>query len=399
MPLAHLAPLVIFIVVGLAVSVVAGRATGTLWPTVTAFVLRCAAALVLYSVFGLFAPDAVYYDSTAQDLVAGGDPAISAGKEGWPYLLAGIYGVFGDVPQLGLVVGAAFASSTVPVTGRIAELLQLPKLPAAWFAALFPMTIVWGSLLLRESLSWFFLATSALALVGIVKASRRWPYVVLFLVSLVALSYARGPSTLVIGVAGVVALALTVGRRRLISLAAVTAAVLAVVALTPLRDRILDILVRSDLESIDSSKEVLAMASTGWPIAQSGGFAGVLESVGIAAPRVLFGPYPWEWLWVPLPLVADVVLWLLVLGLSGYGIWSLARRRDALLLLLPAAAILASLTIGSANYGTMQRLRVQAVVFLVPLAAAGLVRLLRVVRDRRGRDRRTDAEALAPGAE
>lgn len=380
----HVSSIVLFSVAGLAISYLFGKLAGVLVATVSAFVLRCTAALAIYAAFGLLAPDAFYYDSVATDITAGSSVEISAGKEGWPLILAGIYVVFGPSPELGLIVGATMSTLVVPLVAQTADLLGLPRQAASWVAALFPMTIVWGSLLLRESLTWFLLALCALGLVGLAKGERRWPYAITFLVALVGLSYARGPAALLMGVAGLLALAIVSRGTKLLVLAGSTLLAVGLVVLTPARERLLALLDRNSLDTIDAARETLSTeAETGWPLANSSGILGFIEAVSIATPRVALGPFPWEWLVTPAPLVADVILWVFVLGLVGVGIKLLPRLRDSLLLVLPSLAVAASLVLTSSNYGTMQRLRVQAVILLIPLAGAGIARLGRIHRDRR----------------
>lgn len=73
-----------------------------------------------------------------------------------------------------------------------------------------------------------------------------------------------------------------------------------------------------------------------------------------------------------IPLALDGLIWLVLLGFTIRACFILKDRRLAVLL-LPAAALLAALIIGSGNYGTMERLRVQSAFLMVPVAVAGFL--------------------------
>ena len=72
------------------------------------------------------------------------------------------------------------------------------------------------------------------------------------------------------------------------------------------------------------------------------------------------------------PFALDAVLWLTILGFAVLGWWRAPNRLELLLVVLPALALTGALMLTSGNYGTMQRLRVQTSVLLIPVAAGGL---------------------------
>lgn len=375
--------LVLFILVGLASVAASGSAAGVMAPSIVAFTLRLAAALVVFGTVGLFSPDAEYYDSLARQIVAGPvSVEITAGKEGWPYLLAGIYSTFGPHPALGLVVSATLGALVVPVVARTSLLLGLPSGGASWLAALFPMTIVWSSLLLRESLTWLLLALCTWCLAGLVTAKLRWPYAVGLIAALTVLSTARGPAVLIMVLGGFIALFTLFRWRERFVLTALTIAGFGLILLSPLRSFWLEVLGNSSPETVADGAGILRESSTAFPEVRSSGLLGTLESLWIASPRVIAGPLVWEWPWLPLPLIADGVLWVVIIVLAVVGIKSLNKRMHAIVMISPASLFLASLIVGSGNYGTMQRLRMQAVIILLPLTGAGIERMWNAILHR-----------------
>ena len=133
------------------------------------------------------------------------------------------------------------------------------------------------------------------------------------------------------------------------------------------RDRIIALGSRD----IDESRDVLSASSTAWPSDST--FVEVL-------PRVALGPFAWETTFLPLPLMVDALAWFLLVTLTVVGVVVMKRRSFSLLLILPAVALLVSLVVTSGNYGTMQRLRLQAAIFLIPLAGQGVSWLIGRIR-------------------
>ena len=117
-----------------------------------------------------------------------------------------------------------------------------------------------------------------------------------------------------------------------------------------------------------------------------------------SALRVAFGPYPWEWPGLGAPFAFDAVCWLTVLMLAVLGWWCASNRLRLLLVVLPALALAGALMVTSGNYGTMQRLRVQTSVLLIPVASAGFTLIAARWRSRRSnRDQVADSRGPASG--
>ena len=175
-----------FIVVGLGASLFAGHYSRTLAPTAVSFGVHIVAALLVYQLVGLGAPDAEYYDTAASSLASGGpEVSVTVGKEGWVLILAAIYSRIGHYPELGLILNATFAALTVCVAGLTASRLNMPVRATAWITAVFPSGIIWSSFLLRESISWLLTGLFFLAFAGLARGKVRWLDLALALTALV----------------------------------------------------------------------------------------------------------------------------------------------------------------------------------------------------------------------
>lgn len=346
--------------------------TDTIAPALVGFILRLAFAFAAYATLGLSAPDAEYYDQSALALATGADARITEGKEGWPSLLAWIYSTYGHAPHLGLLINCVFGALTVSLVGSLAAQLGTPKRLAAWIWSVFPFSILWGSLLLREAITWFLLVLFTLAIVRVARKSAIWPAAGLAASALTALFLFRGTLAITVGAAGLLAVAI-LGKH--VKSTIVATGILAILVLaTPLGSRAINIITSFSLDSINTSRLALGTtASTGWPVIEITDVNSAISTLFIAMPRVLLGPFPWEWPTVGIILAFDALCWLLVAWGIIMGIRQ-ARRSELLIPLLIAAAILGALIVTSGNYGTSQRLRIQATVILVPVVAAGFTR-------------------------
>lgn len=383
--------------VGLIVVFVAGYHSRVLAPAMVSYVVHYAASLSVYSYFGLFAPDAKYYDNAAQSLALGStDVSVTAGKEGWINILATIYQHVGHSPQLGLIFNAIVAALTVVIVAVTASVLSMPVRISAWLACLLPTSLIWSSLLLRESLTWLLIASCALGFAGIAVSKHKWPYVAALAIALPALLSVRGTAAVLVAAAGCLAIALVY--HRLAPFLALGGLGLIAAMISPLGARLDAIVGGYSLDSINTSRDSLSRsAETGWPTVDITGPYSAFEALAVTTPRVLFGPFPWEWGAISPILALDALVWLVILGLATYGFLQSGQKRTTLVLVLPATALVLALILTSGNYGTMQRLRLQSTIFLLPLAAAGLVELWRIARPRRRMRSATVAGQIAQG--
>lgn len=330
-----------------------------IWPTLIGYVVHWVVAFGTFAAAGLLVPDAVLYDEMA--LGEHPESPLPLGKEGWTLLLTGLYRIFGHNPGVGLAVNVLAATVTTGVIARTATHLGLPGTRSAWIAALWPSGILWSSLLLRESITWMFLALCMLGFAGLATSPKWRTYGLVLLVSAVGLFEFRGTAALIAVAAG--GIALLIARRNYLLLAAATIAA-ALVVTGPLGAPIRDVFGQYSLERILYSRQWLSEnATTGFPI----------DNLWEVLVRVLIGPLPWEWGVVGPIFALDGVVWVLMVILAVRGWQESGDRRLILILVLPAVALWVSLAVNSGNYGTMQRLRALPELLLLPLAAAGSV--------------------------
>jgi hypothetical protein len=345
-------------------------------PLAVGFVARMLCALWAYVLVGMFSLDAVHYDLLGSQIasvwrhVEGATvPAIGVGKDAFPYMLGVIDFLFGNNPMLGLIVNVTAGTLLIAVVAATTKRIGGNPKAGAWITALFPPLLVWGDLLLREAITWLIMGVIVWALVRLAGRLTDWFAWGAVTVSSFALLGFRGSATLIVAGAAILALAF-VQKRWWVTLAAAAAAVVvAIIAISRYR-----------LPNIDAIRASLATARTGsFPVAPSTDPLGSLWAIVRIVPKVLLGPYPWEWLQTGLPFALDAMLWLAVLWFVFRG-WKRSTNRRVLgVIILPAVALLLALAVTSGNYGTMQRLRVQSTVMILPLAAVGLRR--RVIDD------------------
>lgn len=368
-----------------------GKKAGVLAPTVVAYFAHLAVALAFYLTSGLWAPDAMHYDDLAQQFMAAWTgnrdltPFVTAGKEGFPTLLAVLYGAFGHLPFVGILVNIAASTLVVPVSASAARLLggQSTR-QAAWLAGMFPSVLIWGSLLLREALTWLMLAVILRGLAGIVtqrgSVAWNWALAVLPILPLLTL---RGTAALLL--APSIVLGYTIASRRrgisaLVGLIGIAAAGPILVSAGQ------GIAGGIDLDSINRQREALAReASSSFAVTQYSSVGELIANVPGATLRGLFGPFPWELPGQSPFLLLDVVSWWALLALTVYSF----RRRltggpEFFALLMPALTFIVVISITSGNYGTMARLRAQVAILLLPMAGHGLAHLARLVRQHAG---------------
>lgn len=380
---------------------------GVVRPVIFGLVAQGLVAIALMIFVGLWAPDAIKYHSMGKELaehLAGGpEPAIAVGdgKEGFPILLGGLYWLFGPYASIGVAVNWISHGALVVALAATARRLGLPVRWTAWIAALFPPLLLWGGLLLRDSIAWLLIALVILGLAIFSQARggrEQAKGVVLVLSALLALSVVRGSAAMIVCVAA--ALVLTITARRAVALPHL---VLVVAMLGVLLPQVLPIAsayltgdeTREPLPVLESTEEPArdSHSSQGAPqeedaLSQSRGalsrdsttsFAGPGSSgppgLVASATRVVAGPLPWEWGRVGPQVVADSAVWLALIIAAAAGTWRKRRCwRSLALLIVPASLLLGALMVTSGNYGTMQRLRLQSEVLLIPIAAAGFQR-------------------------
>ncbi|AXH96869.1 hypothetical protein [Ornithinimicrobium avium] len=313
---------------------------------------------VLWSWFAI--ADQETYHAQALALADGRNPPIwQESKQAWPVLLSWMYRWIEPNLQLGIVANALLTGITVLLVHRTAATLH-PRAGgyAVLLLFLMPSWWIWGSFAVREGLVWTICAGIALCLVHL----RRGSIVasVGFLALCGLLVAARG--TLVLLILAGLAPVLLIGsanklRGALLGLGVVAGALFffnAVLAETVERSDDLE-LIRNDQSRAES------------------GF--VTGQVLVTLARVLGGPFPWEvpslgLIFLPFGAFAIGILVLTLIGLRRLGL-------PGLWLAGPAGSILLGLALVSGNYGTMMRLRDMATILVLPLAARGLLSIVR----------------------
>jgi hypothetical protein len=323
---------------------------------------------------GLQASDAYGYHLSAEQLAASWSandppPDLTPGKEGWIWILASAYFAATPDPLIGVAINSTLMALSLVLIARVGSALWGTEQHAFRAAVLFllvPGFWYWGSIPLREAVVTF--ATSLLAFAVV----RDRPAVPLAALALGVLTWTRGSLAVLVGIALGVALLLRPNRRGgpgnmvgRITMASIGL----VISLTVL----------GDLEHETSAERMSAVrnaqsgdATTGFEVTE--GESGLGAALFSGVPRVAFGPFPWE-----LPsigaLIPMALAWFGIVWLAGRGTRDAWRRGVPIApLLLCAGAILVALSLYSGNYGTMIRLRDQAVPFLIPLAAGGFGR-------------------------
>lgn len=400
-PAAALA-LVVCVLVGALGTLAWARYLDVVRPALVGLVAQGVVTVGLYAVVGLWAPDAIVYDQLGQEFAAfwsgGPEPsAVSNGKEAFPALLGAVYLVVGTAPAVGLALNWVAHGLLIPALAALACRLDLPSRLTAWIAALFPPALFWSAFLLREVITWLLIVVYLYAVAGIARgvAVRN---VALMVAALAALMWFRGSAAIILAGVSMVVLVITANRRSVLPRLGV-----AVVALLVLSPRLASLLFGyTSVDEIEAKRTDLSNADTGFGGAGDVGVDGAVEG-GVATSlvdsvmRVAFGPYPWEWPSLGAPFALDGALWLAILGLAALGWWRAPNRKELLLLVLPALAFSGALMLTSGNYGTMQRLRLQTSVPLIPVVAAGLslaanrVWALRAARDRRAATTSSDS--------
>lgn len=356
--------------------------------TAAAFVVHLVASFTITNtpvLLRYLGPDALTYHSIAHDIVRHWTgpfpfPYVPSGKEGFYYMLAGLYWVFGASTSAGLAANAALAAGLVPlVTDTTRRLFGREAARyAAPLAVLTPGLLLWTSQLLKEAAVLFLLA---LATNCAARVSERMS---LGLLTVLAASMAllftfRGW----VGVmaAGGLIVGIAFGRRQLLSGlgTGVTAFALIglLVVITGLGYSGYKAAVGSDLQQASILRRDLAVsAASGFDAdADISTPAHALSYLPRALVTFLLGPFPWQIRGArQLPVIPDMIVWWALLPSLWRGLRAAGRRRgrQILVLLTPAltTSILLALAVG--NFGMLLRERTQVFVLLLPFFCLGL---------------------------
>jgi hypothetical protein len=356
--------------------------------SVGAFVAHLAFGLLVVKSRALtiyLGPDALTYHAFADAIVGHWTegtalPRLAGGREGFFYLLAGIYWVFGAHMAGGMALNAALGASLVPlVTDSTRRLFgDAAARYAPPLMVLLPGLFLWSSQLLKEAPVLFLLAVAANCAVRIGERVTAGATVVLVISIALLLSF-RGPVGLVAGV-GIVG-GLVLGRKELLSGLGIGIVVLGlmacIVAVGGVGESGYQTSVSSNLAEASITRQNLALAAeSGFGADRDTSTSGrALAYLPIGLFSVTLGPFPWQRGSLrQLASLPDVIVWwwLLPVLWRGYREGRTRLGRQVLAVVLPAATTWILLALVISNYGLVSRERVQLVVLLGPLLALGL---------------------------
>ena len=356
--------------------------------TAAAFALHLVLSLVITNTSFLLqylGPDALTYHEIARALVRHWDqgfpaPYLPSGKEGFYFLLAGLYWTFGVSTAAGLAVHAALAAALVPLVTDTTR--RRFRREAARYAAprtvLVPGLLLWTSQLLKEAAVLFLLALAANCAVRVSDRIKVGPLA--GLASTMALLFTfRG--WVGIMAAGGLLIGIAFGRREMLSGlgtgVTVTVLIGLMVIVTGLGYSGYKTAVGSDLEQASVVRRDLAVsASSGFNAdADISTPARALSYLPTALVTFLLGPFPWQIQGArQLPVLPDMFVWWALLPSLWRGIRTSMRRRGrlTLLLLMPALTTSVLLALAVGNFGLLLRERTQVFVLLLPFFCLGL---------------------------
>lgn len=387
------------IVLGVTISLVAlgggvlvwAHRVGTLGPALFTLISRLAYGFFSLWTAGLGASDALQYNSQAVSLAENEitHDRLTIGKESFPLLLSWVYRVFGEAPEIGIVVNCAVAATIPTIVYLACRQLDWKDAatPAAWIVALWPVGIFWQGLLLRESL---VIALLALALWGATLA--RSGMVVRGLAMLAVTGFLmmgfRGGLAFIPLLILPAALALlavySTGMRATAKIASFALIAVLVVISGPALNSLakeagyFDVSARSASIEANNSGST-SVSETGEDMGDGTAADGVVK-----LPVAAFGPYPWRWSNAGSAAAGlDGLLWFAGAALALIGLFSHRQRRSAVLCLLPLGVLLVYIGASSSNFGLIMRMRGVGLPFLAPLMALGVAVWLANVRDRR----------------
>lgn len=343
--------------------------------------------------------DGVGYDVAARAIAKHWEsglpmPRVPSGKEGFYYMLAGLYRVFGSYNSAGLAVNAALAAGLVPVMADLTK--RLFGSAAARYAVplvvVFPGLFLWTSQLMREAGMLFLIVVALNCAVRLVERVSPLPLVVLTTTLLLAFTF-RAWVALILG-AGLL-VGITVGHSDIASGIATGVGTLVMLAAVMLASGLgysgYKAATSVDLKQADVvRKDNSTTANTGFDAEVDISSAPTaLGYLPLGVVNFVLGPFPWQIRGTrQLPFIPDMLLWWALLPSLRTGFRSADRQlgRRRLLIVLPALGMTLFLSLALGNFGIIVRERLQVLVLVVPLMAMGLAERA-AKRERSNRDK------------
>ncbi|MEA2703019.1 MAG: hypothetical protein QOD63_964 [Actinomycetota bacterium] len=380
--------------------------------TAVAFGVHLVLSLVITNTYVLLlylGPDALTYDILAKHIVLHWTsgfpfPDIPSGKEGFYYLLAGLYWMFGAHTAAGLAVNATLAAGLVPLSTDTTRRLFGAR--AARYAApltlLVPGVLLWTSQLIKEAPILFLLALGANCAVRISDRISLAPLAVLAATMALLFTFRGWVGVMA---AGGLVIGIAFGRHQLLSGLGTGVTALCLIGLlvvvTGLGYSGYKTAVGSDLEHASLVRRDLADSATSGFNAEADISTPTRALTYLPGAMVTFavGPFPWQIGGVrQLPVIPDMVVWWALLPSlwRGVRVGGRQRGRQILVLLMPALTTALLLALALGNFGTLMRERTQVFILLVPFLCLGLsVRRLEPQVEEAGED---VASPVAPHA-
>lgn len=401
-PIATTYSLVIIAAATLIITIVVARRTRS--PSLFAAVLLAVTldtflGITLGSFYGSLRNDSATWHwlaSNAADYLAGRSHekvSYVEGKEGYVWILGGLYAVSGSSPLVAVAFGVSCHAFLILTTSATAKLLvgvtRLSSNTAenvvrtsAYLTAMLPVFIWWAPQVLRESLSILLVSLSVCLIVSSLARRRMYP-VVIAVVVLAVLWWVRSSLGMMVAIALLASVIYILLRRSKYHFILRLTLIAVTVASIP-------VLQAEFNNSINATGKSIAVSTAELSEIASSGFGGLTagSSLGnifmITAPRVLFGPFVWEFSSSPVMLLAftELACWIFIVVTSMRGANFLCKDTSLqkAYWLLPAffvvvLFILVGLTFTVGNYGILSRLRPIATTVLIPLSSIGLVHM------------------------
>ncbi|MDQ3896137.1 MAG: hypothetical protein M3326_02610 [Actinomycetota bacterium] len=329
--------------------------------------------------------DSFSYDNSARAIVQHWNhgfplPLVPHGKEGFYYMLAGLYWVFGFHTAAGLAVNATLAAALVPVMSDATDRLFGPRAAryVPYLVVLLPGLFLWTSQLMREAGTLFLLAAALNCAVRLVERLSPAPLILLISTLLLAFTF-RAWVALIVAAGLLVGLA--VGHRQLLSGLGTGLSTFVIAAVIMVASGLgysgYKTAVDVDLERANVVRKDLAYSGrTGYEAdVDISTTRGALSYLPKGIVNFVGGPFPWSIGGArQLPFVPDMVAWWLVLPSLWRGFRAAGERvgRRRWLMALPAVGVILFMSLALGNFGTVVRERLQVIILLVPLIAFGI---------------------------
>ncbi|HUR23074.1 MAG TPA: hypothetical protein VMZ73_04305, partial [Acidimicrobiales bacterium] len=329
--------------------------------------------------------DSFHYDETARAIVHHWNdglpfPRVPHGKEGFYYMLAGLYWAFGFHTAAGLAVNATLAAGMVPVMSDATRRLfgARPARYVPYLVVLMPGLFLWTSQLMREAGMLFLLAAVLNCAIRLVERLAPAPMILLICTLLLTFTF-RAWVALIVAAGVLIGLAL--GHRQLLTGLGTGLSTLLIIALIMIASGLgysgYKTAVDVDLTKANTVRKDLAYSGrTGYEAeVDISTTQGALRYLPRGIVNFVGGPFPWTIREArQLPFVPDMLAWWALLPSLWLGFRTagtlVGRRRW--LIVLPAVGVIVFMSLALGNFGTVVRERLQVIVLVVPLLALGL---------------------------